>query len=262
MDENIRRANRIAVKKIDSRRVKRIRDEDFFKTLEEVFDHATLMALYDLLKRGFIDIVYGAVNSGKEAKVYWAQDSKGLDIAVKIYLTSTAEFKNSMLPYIVGDPRFKVVKRTTRAIVYTWARKEFANLAKAFEVGVRVPRPLKVNKNILLMEFVGVGGVPAPLLKDYLPSDLDGFFEVVLDYMRLLYQKGRLVHSDLSEYNIMVEDELPVFIDFGQAVVLDHPLAEEFLRRDVKNILRFFGRHGLDVPSLEEAILWVKGDSS
>ncbi|RLE51730.1 MAG: serine protein kinase RIO [Candidatus Methanomethylicota archaeon] len=253
-------ARHVEFERVEKRRLKRIKDKDLYETVEEVFDRATLMALYELINRGYIEVMFGVVNSGKEARVYWAKSASGEDVAVKIYLTATAEFKRSMSLYIEGDPRFVGVKKDTRSLIYAWARKEFRNLKRAYEAGVRVPKPYAVNKNILVMEFIGEDGVPAPLLKDYLPSDLESFFDKVLEYVRLLYVKARLVHADLSEYNIMVWNDQPVFIDIGQAVLLDHPMSEQFLVRDLENLLKFFFKVGLDVPSLEEALKWVKGE--
>lgn len=245
--------------KIDLRR-KKIKNSELFETVEEVFDYSTLMILYDLINNGFIDVMYGVVNSGKEARVYFAKDRNGLDLAVKIYLTSTSEFRKGMLTYIIGDPRFKVSSRKTRDIIYVWARKEYSNLSKAYSVGVRVPKPITVKGNILVMEFIGVDGVPAPLLKDYLPQNIDSFFNIVMDYVRKLYINARLVHGDLSEYNIMVFNDSPVLIDFGQAVDLSHPMAEELLVRDVNNLLKFFSDVGVNTPDLKDALLWVKGN--
>lgn len=261
-NEEYEKLRRIEIERIDKRRVKRIKDEDFYETVEEVFDKLTLMALYELINKGYIHVMYGVVNTGKEARVYWAEDAKGNDVAVKIYLTASAEFRRSILMYIEGDPRFTRVKRDTRSIIYVWARKEFKNLQRAFNAGVRVPKPYAVNKNILVMEFIGEDGVPAPLLKDYLPPNLDEFFLKVLNYVKLLYSKANLVHADLSEYNIMVWNDEPIFIDIGQAVLLSHPMAEEFLVRDLDNLLRFFYRNNVEVPELEEVLRWVKGQGS
>jgi RIO kinase 1 len=50
----------------------------------------------------------------------------------------------------------------------------------------------------------------------------------------------------------------PYLIDFGQAVVKEHPMAEEFLRRDIWNIVKFFKKAGLDVPDVEDVLKWLK----
>ena len=170
-------------------------------------------------------------------------------MAVKIFLTSTREFKKTVLQYIDGDPRFKKIKRDTRNIVYAWALKEFKNLERAYEVGVRVPKPITVHKNIIVMTFIGENGIPAPLLKDAEVSDYEEMFWKVVDNIKALYCKAKLVHADLSEYNIMVWKENPVFFDFGQAVLTSHPNADLFLERDVKNVVSFFKKRGVEVEA-------------
>ncbi|MCC6042766.1 MAG: serine protein kinase RIO [Candidatus Verstraetearchaeota archaeon] len=228
---------------------KRRKDEDLLKTVEEVFDAFTLQALYKLINKKVIDVLYGVVDTGKESRVYWAKSPQGEDLAVKIFLTSTREFKKTVLQYIDGDPRFEKMRRDTRHIVYAWALKEFKNLERAYEVGVSVPRPIAVHKNIIVMTFIGENGVPAPLLKDAEVSDYEEMFWRVVDNIKALYRKAKIVHADLSEYNIMVWKENPVFFDFGQAVLTSHPNADLFLERDVKNIVSFFKKRGVEVEA-------------
>ena len=92
-------------------------------TVEEVFDQTTRMVVFDMLNSGIFYELNGAVSSGKEAKVYWGTTKEGVDLAVKIYLTSSAEFKKGMHKYIEGDPRFKDVKHDTRSLMAVWAQK-------------------------------------------------------------------------------------------------------------------------------------------
>jgi RIO kinase 1 len=235
--------------KLFEKEEKRQKDEDLLKTVEEVFDTFTLQALYKLINKRIIDVLYGVVDAGKESRVYWAKSPQGEDLAVKIFLTSTREFKKTVLQYIDGDPRFKKIKRDTRNIVYAWALKEFKNLERAYEVGVRVPKPITVHKNIIVMTFIGENGIPAPLLKDAEVSDYEEMFWKVVDNIKALYCKAKLVHADLSEYNIMVWKEDPVFFDFGQAVLTSHPNADLFLERDVRNVVSFFKKRGVEVEA-------------
>ena len=127
-------------------------------TLEEVFDQSTRMVLFSFLSSGIINEVNGVVSAGKEARVYWGTNIDGKDLAVKIYLTSSAEFRKGMLKYIQGDYRFKGVKHDTRSLIYSWAQKEFRNLEQAMRAKVRVPKPVGVTKNVLVMEFIGEKG--------------------------------------------------------------------------------------------------------
>lgn len=228
-------------------------------TFEEVFDQATLMVIYELLKSGVLYEVHGIVNAGKEARVYWGKNKEGKDLAVKIYLTASAEFRKGMLKYIEGDYRFKGVKRDTRSLIFTWAQKEYRNLEQASRAKVRVPRPAAVKNNVLVMEFIGKNGVNASSLKEQVPSDPEEVYEVLLTYLKRLYCKAELVHGDLSEYNIMMWDGKPVIFDMAQAVPTSHPMAEFFLRRDLANVNRFFKRLGVKVLSVDEAYKKVVG---
>jgi RIO kinase 1 len=228
-------------------------------TLEEVFDRATFMVIYELLKSDILYEVHGVVNAGKEARVYWGKNKEGKDLAVKIYLTASAEFRKGMLKYIEGDYRFKGVKRDTRSLIFTWAQKEYQNLEQASRAKVRVPRPIAVKKNVLVMEFIGKNGVNASSLKEQVPSDPEEVYGVLLTYLKRLYRKAELVHGDLSEYNIMMWNGKPVIFDMAQAVPTSHPMAEFFLRRDLANVNRFFKRLGVKVLSVDEAYKNVVG---
>jgi RIO kinase 1 len=228
--------------------------------LEEVFDRSTLTVLYRLLNKGVIDRVFGAINSGKESRIYRGLNSEGENIALKIYLTSAKEFRKGMLPYIQGDPRFRLLKRDTRSLIYTWAQKEFKNLQRAHESGVRVPKPLSVNKNVLIMEFIGEDDVAAPTLKDDPPRNPRKTYNVLLQYIKILYQKAKLVHGDLSEYNVMNLNDQPVLFDLSQTVSIEHPRAKDFLKRDLRNINRFFQGLGVKVKDVEDAFRGIVND--
>ena len=228
-------------------------------TIEEVFDQATFMVIYQFLNSGILYEVNGVVNAGKEARIYWGKNKEGKDLAVKIYLTTSAEFKKGMLKYIEGDYRFKGVKKDTRSLIFTWAQKEFRNLEQASRAKVRVPKPVAVKNNVLIMEFIGKNGVNAASLKEQAPSDPEKVYEILLTYMEKLYRKADLVHGDLSEYNIMMWKGKPVIFDVAQAVPTSHPMAEFFLRRDLTNVNRFFKRLGVTVLSIEEAYKKVVG---
>ena len=260
------------------RRKKDFRDR---KTEQYVFDIPTLETLYKFSKKGLITALGGPISRGKESVIFHALGAnEEKELAVKMYKINTANF-NAMLDYIIGDPRFKHIKKDHRSVIFAWARKEFKNLNRAFDAGVRVPQPIACDKNVLLMEFIGRGGIAAPRLKDIpvdiLAEDLDleGLFLRIVSAMKTLYEKGTMVHADLSEFNIVmngyVEREFetaakagadveiePVIIDFGQAVLLDHPHAEVFLVRDARNIVTYFNKLGLD-HSEDEVMEMVKG---
>ncbi len=231
--------------------MKEKRSEDL-QAREEVFDRSTLMVVYDFLNTGVLDEIHGVVREGKEARIYWGKDKKGKELAVKIYLTVSAEFRKGMLPYLEEDPRFKRLKRDTRSLMYAWAQKEYKNLELAAFAGVRVPKPVVVKNNILVMEFIGRNGVVAPSMKELPPKDPHKIYHTIMAYLQRLYCKAGLVHGDLSEYNIMMLRGRPVIFDMAQAVLLAHPMADTLLRRDLANLNRYFTKLGVVLPSLEE----------
>ena len=228
-------------------------------TIEEVFDQATLMVILSFLNSGIIDEVNGVVSAGKEARVYWGKDKEGKDLAVKIYLTASAEFRKGMMKYIEGDYRFRGVKRDTRSLISTWAQKEFRNLEEAARAKVRVPKPLGVRKNVLVMEFIGKNGTSAPSLKEQSPEDPEKVYRLLLTYLQRLYRKADLVHGDLSEYNVMMWNGRPIMFDMSQSVPSSHPMAKFLLERDLANLNRFFSRIGVEVLGDEEAYRLVIG---
>lgn len=223
----------------------RIKDSSDQKLENEVFDTATLKALYGLATKNYITAMGGAISTGKEAIVFHAFGENDKELAIKIYRINNSDFQK-MQDYIIGDPRFSNVKPTKKSIVFAWTKKEERNLIKAAEAGVRVPQPIVSDRNILIMEFIGLGGVGAPRIRDVRLEDPKLIYEQVAEYMRLLHQKAKLVHADLSEFNILLFDGEPIIIDMGQSVTLDHPMAQEFLTRDIKNIVRYFKKLGVD----------------
>jgi len=232
--------------------MKRRKDSDEFKVVEGVIDPPTLKALYKLLNKGTINVLHGVISTGKEANVYRGEDSDGKPVAVKIYRVSTAE-TDFMLEYIVGDPRFKRIKRRSRALIPQWALKEYKNLSRYHDAGVRVPKPLDILRNVLVMEFIGDSNssIPAPMIKNVeVPSPVKTFNQL-LRMITVGYTKAGLVHADLSEYNILWFKG-PVIIDVSQAVLKSHDNAKRYLIRDIQNIASFFRKLGVESENPEK----------
>lgn len=225
------------------------KDSDARKTYSEVFDDSTLLTLCKMISDGVIHSVEFPISTGKEANVFRCTTRDGFAVA-KIFRTSTATFRN-LSKYITGDPRFKGLHGNHRSLIYTWARKEFKNLMRMEEAGVRVPHPFACRRNILLMEYLGTPERADPLLKDAPPSSPDeakALFRTLAAALSLLYRRAGMVHGDFSEYNVMLHGDppVPVIIDVGQAVLLEHPMSRELLQHDVANMVRFFRKHGAE----------------
>ncbi|MBI5036860.1 serine protein kinase RIO [Candidatus Micrarchaeota archaeon] len=244
-------ARRLGKKKMPAREDKPFKEHP--KIAHKVFDDSTVSVLVHFLNNGTFDSVDYPVASGKESIVFRATSGKG-HVAVKIFKYETSAFHN-FAQYIEGDPRFHL-KNTHRELVKLWARKENANLKKASEARVRVPEPITQRENVVVMEFLGEGGVPFPLLEEIVVDDPKAIYKDVLENARKTYA-ARLVHADLSSFNIM-HYKKAYLIDWAQAVLLEHPRAEEFLERDARNIAQFFNRNGLGVKA-EDVLKEIKG---
>jgi RIO kinase 1 len=216
------------------------------KISQSVFDKHTIDTLYWMTNTKRISSIDYCIATGKEADVYRGIDSEGNHVALKIYRIETSDFRE-MRKYVDGDVRFDNVRKDKRDLVYAWCRKEFSNLKRMKKIGVRVPNPLMFKNNVLVMDFIGTNGKPAPLIKDIEIKNPKAVCIELLNFIKKLYEDAGLVHADLSEYNILYHKTKPVVIDVGQAVLLSHPKAEEFLVRDIKNISRFFRKKEVNV---------------
>jgi len=245
------------MKKLDER-LRRIIDREGVdrKTVDEVFDRATLLSLEKLISDGILDILDFPISTGKEGNVFRGVTPKPKKtyVAVKIYRTSNATFKH-LSDYIIGDPRFSSIHNSRRDLIYAWTKKEYKNLERAAESGVKAPKPIARRDNVLVMTYIGDEHRPAPLLKDVVLSDPKQIFTILIDSMKNLYQKADLVHSDMSAYNVLLYRRKPYLIDFGQGVLTEHPNAHDFLKRDIHNIVTYFKKFKIDA---DENLLYAQ----
>mmetsp|Transcript_923 Transcript_923/g.1287 ORF Transcript_923/g.1287 Transcript_923/m.1287 type:complete len:688 (-) Transcript_923:425-2488(-) len=248
-------------------------------TREGALDEATMRCVQRAINCGVIEGMNGAVKEGKEAIVYHADGPSGKpDVAVKVF-KRIQEFRKRG-EYVDGDSRYfgqKFASLDKRGQLELWAEKEFRNLTRANYAGVPSPLPLAHRENTLFMQFLGNDCWPAPQLREVEIKHgskkwLHLYFEVLVA-VKKLYHSARLVHGDLSEYNILlvskgdviVEDEdddskitaaspedekktlTIALIDFAQAVERKHPRADCFLRRDLQQVSVFFRKRGIRV---------------
>ncbi|KAJ1479697.1 RIO1 family-domain-containing protein, partial [Baffinella frigidus] len=215
----------------------------------QVLDPKTVEILEKLVKNGFLSALHGCISTGKEANVYHAFSSPTIDakaacfgpqkrvggigeVAIKVFKTSILVFKDRD-KYISGDFRFrKGYSKNPRKMVKMWAEKEFRNLNRLYTSGVRCPRPLLIKSHVLVMEFIGANGTAASKLKH---ADLDDqgwmdAYEETVAIMRALFQACKLIHGDLSEYNLLYYEGRVIVIDVSQSVSPDHPEALTFLQ--------------------------------
>ncbi|KAL1869198.1 hypothetical protein VTK73DRAFT_3199 [Phialemonium thermophilum] len=241
----------------------REKDKSDRATAELVLDQRTRMILLQLINRGVVSEIHGAISTGKEANVYGAvlhpeHGGAPLQRAIKVYKTSILVFKDRER-YITGEHRFKAgaEKGNNRKMVKLWAEKEFRNMRRLYAAGIPCPEPIKLKLHVLVMSFLGDRrGWAFPRLRDAQLAPTAGEDDVdrqwralyvqLLGLMRKMYQVCRLVHADLSEYNLLYNEGQLYVIDVSQSVEPDHPRSLEFLRMDIKNVGDFFRRKGVD----------------
>ena len=251
---------------------------DIDGTRSGALDNSARLQISKAINSGLIDSCNGIVKEGKEAVIYHAAggvENGGNDVAIKVFKRIT-EFRNRG-SYVDGDPRFagsEFNRLSNREQLVLWAEKEYRNLLRANRAGVPVASPILHKENMLFMRFMGNDGWPSPQLREVELKRGSHVWEIlfaqVINAVSRLYNQARLVHADLSEYNIMVvptdlvenkNDQLKsgetvqaVLIDFGQAVDRRHPDAHALLLRDISRVCNFFRRQGINVPSEDEVV--------
>ena len=231
-------------------RKKRSSREDYpereqIKFEEGVFENRTMLRLGKLFSKKIVSRLEFITARGKEADVYIASGGTSIEAdyaIVKIFRLETSAFQKRMA-YVIGDPRFGKTKRSPFAVVSEWCKKEYGNLMLAEAAGAHVPKAYAFSGNVLAMEFIGdeATGTPSHMLKDVKLDNPDEVLGLILEDVKKLYA-CELVHGDLSEYNVLMKEGTPYLIDLGQGVLLEHPEAMNLLKRDVHNILDYFGR--------------------
>ncbi|MBN4075426.1 MAG: serine protein kinase RIO [SAR86 cluster bacterium] len=207
-----------------------------------------------LLEEGLIDEVISRLMSGKEADVYVVRCNSEIRCA-KVYKEAAKRgFKQAAL---YQEGRKTRNSRRARAMEKgskfgrkqqeeVWHYAEVDALTRLANAGVRVPQSYGCVDGVLLMELITDSeGIVAPRLSEVAMSAeqaLEGHSQVMRFVVRMLC--AGLVHGDLSEFNILVDENGPVIIDLPQAVdAAANNNAESMLLRDVNKISSYYGQY-------------------
>jgi RIO kinase 2 len=210
------------------------------------------LALHVLVKRNVVEALGEPLGVGKESDVYSAKGTNDASIALKFHRLGRISFRQTR------RTRGYVADRSHTSWIYQArmaATREFAAMRRAIRSRVEVPKPIDHNRHLVAM-----GMFQGSQLKDSPLADPPAILRRVLLDMRRLYCNARIVHGDLSEYNILVaESGRFVIIDWPQSVARNEPGAKALLERDVTNIVEFFARkHNVNVP-FQTALDFVHG---
>jgi RIO kinase 1 len=206
-----------------------------------------------LIDDGVIDAVISRLMSGKEADVFVVRCGKEIRCA-KVYKDAMKRSFKQAVNYQEGrkvrnsrrsramDKGSKYGRRQTEAI---WQNAEVDALYRLANAGVRVPTPYGCVDGVLLMELIcDAEGDVAPRLSDVTMSAEQALEDhaVVMRYVVLMLCAG-IVHGDLSEFNVLVDEYGPVIIDLPQAVnAASNNHAQSMLMRDVNNLTNYYGQ--------------------
>jgi RIO kinase 1 len=220
------------------------------------------------------------VKGGKEASVYQCRAGAELDaplVAVKVYRPRSLRNLKNDHQYRTGRVDLDedgtalwkeadvnaVIKRTAygeEVRHQSWIAYEFKTLEILHEAGADVPKPYAMEKNAILMGFIGDLENAAPTL-NAVTLDLDeakSLFERVVRNIDLMLAYDR-IHGDLSAYNILYWDGEITLIDFPQVVLPEaNPASWNIFQRDVTRICQYFAAQGLHVDARKLAgELWT-----
>lgn len=214
--------------------------------------------LLPLLEDGLIDEVVRPLMSGKEADVYVVRCGSTLRCA-KVYKEVHQRSFKKAAQYTEGrkvrnSRRARAMEKGSRfgrqQQEATWHNAEVDALYRLARAGVRVPRPYGCVDGVLLMELItDEDGDIAPRLNDVAmdPDQAREDHALMMHYVMRMLCEG-LVHGDLSEFNVLVNEEGPVIIDLPQAVdAASNNNARAMLERDVSNITEYYAGFAPDL---------------
>ncbi len=204
------------------------------KTFLHVFDQHTLRNIVKLTSDGLITELIGPIGTGKESYVFYSKDVHGDEVAVKIHRHNIQSFKE--IPSYLSLRGIK--SGGFLNTIDDWTRYEYKSLERAFNSGVRAPKPIGLYKNLIVMGFVGFNGVPAASAIKDSNFDLEEWYKDIIGFIIKMGKSG-MIHGDLSPYNILNFDSKPYLIDFSQSLKLTS-LTKEYLTRDINNINNWF----------------------
>ena len=227
-----------------------------------------LSSLRGFYQEALITDVLTQVKGGKEASVYCcaADPTTGVEyLAAKVYrprkfraLTNDKMYREgrdilTAEGHVVHENKDRVMRALGKKSAFgqqvshtSWLMHEFGALQTLFDAGAAVPKPYQAGENAILMAFIGIGTLAAPMLNTVTleNGEAEALFAEVLRNIELMLQHG-MIHGDLSAYNILYLDGTITVIDLPQVVdASSNSNAPAILARDVQRICDYFAGQG------------------
>ncbi len=194
-----------------------------------------VLAFRALSERDTIVAIGRELGKGKESDVFIAFDEEQKMLAAKIHRVGRPSFQRSkkLRGYLGTRGHINWLYKSRLS-----AERELEGLKITNSIKVKAPKVIDGNRHIIIMEFFEGTELVNIGLKNPLK-----IFNGIISEIRKLFVKGKIIHGDLSEYNVIItpgEDFL--LIDFPQFEYANHINANELLLRDINNICRYFKR--------------------
>ncbi|RQD82734.1 MAG: serine/threonine protein phosphatase [Methanocalculus sp. MSAO_Arc2] len=205
------------------------------------------LALHTLSGRGTVSALGTLIGVGKESEVY---EALGLGVIVlKFHRVGQQSFQSVRVKreYMPAAGHCPWVMASALS-----AESEYDALRR-LTGRVRVPVPIDRSRHTVAMSHV-----PGVNLNQCTVDDPNTVYEELIEEVRKTYRLG-IIHADLSEYNVMVNEDHCWIIDWPQWVELSHPNADELLGRDLGTIVSFFNRKYRMSLTLQDALSVVLG---
>jgi RIO kinase 2 len=193
-----------------------------------------VLGLHTLVERGTISQLGPMIGKGKESDVYGCMDDNENIYALKIFRMGRTSFKNIKMLRSFLDNRKHLSWLYVNRLA---AKKEFDALGKLDDLKVDTPKPIGLNRHMIVMSYLrGKELAYYQNLKN--PSKI---FNKIIKQIKIIYQEADMIHGDLGEFNIVVDNKGNILIiDWLQWIPSDHPNARSILKRDIENVCNFF----------------------
>jgi len=195
-----------------------------------------ILALHALVEKKVVSQLGPILGKGKESDVYSCMDDDENILALKIFRMGRTSFKSvKQLRDLIGDRSHLSWLYINRLA----ARREFEALIEISKLNLDTPKPISYNRHMIVMSYLkGKELIYHKNLKN--PEKL---FNKIIRQMKKIYQEAKIIHGDLGEFNIVVDEKGDILIiDWLQWVSTDHPNAGSLLERDIFNVSTYFDK--------------------
>lgn len=214
------------------------------------------LVLKSFAERNLIIGMGSAVGMGKESDVFEVMSDSGVESVIKFYRIGRTSFRRTRKTRSYTSPESQ---HQWLAININAAQREAEGLTRTESAGVKVPHFIARDRHAVLMSKIeGVMLYKCQRKDIFAPKDL---MKDIFQNLRMAYTQARMINGDVSEYNILFDGVRAWIIDWPQFVGLSHENAQEFLKRDIENVIKYFRKKFDLTIEQKDAISYVSGKS-